>query len=1063
MAGLMSILTAGELASLRETQWMGNQYISLCPNATVMKTTVATIPAGNSIASFTYGAITEGAANLVRIGHTILISETDDRRAAYFRGRVRTITPGTYPSGTLYINETAATITPGDYVWVIDDHAIHEVLGIEVAGVQYKDWDRAFGAATRPRPVIYGLASAYVDWVDPATGYYQIAFNPNATAYANGATINAGTWEWSAVDGVYVVGTSATRNPTIRFPPGFRWVRVSVDDSTGREAEFWFPVWAHAPDPPPGVTWWGSAYLPELGFMGAEITGAHEAGWTATVEAFDGVDAVLDQTLAVIWVDQWYGNTHTDVRSNVQFVGRLRTERDPTEMDEVYTELSAASFDLEGPMAQLARLPMQPITLRDVNTPTEWDEITNLNLQRAIVHVFGEHSTFLSLHALEFDGYGSFYAHQLDTQGDNLMDVVRDFASAANGFLEMDAQGRARVSRDARYLDAVDRAALDTVADLEMQDTLGFEIEHEHARPVGQAWASGAAYNTTLEETAPVMSVAYGTPQGPGSTIAQLHGQVLVGNVAPATAQGEINQRCGDHLAASAPPPARTTHQLPDGYHSGVFAPSRRQWFTWAIAASDNIRGLVQADTNRQQLVELTFTHDNERGGCDVTAIFEMEQTYHPDGQTYDPGDADLPDYPYTPPYLPPVTEPLNPLGLIDAAQNDISAFSYHRHMYLTGTFQNASPVWTDTDLSAMGLAGTVMEFCVDAFSPGYIAGAGAINGWLVTSTGIYRITDIFGAVGVTLQHTFSATTDAARNIDASFAEAGFVTVASFIPNSAAAGDRGTWIAYTTDGINWTEYRLTSATRQMIGFFTPPCYMTPGVYVSSKTAGLVYVSTISVTSNCAPTVALYRSTNYGASFATTTALGTVFNYSAGTQLAFPYPDNASETMVYHGNSGSDNCSQARADANRLYKTSAGASINISPTETISGTVRQYGPAYGRWGISVSAQNKNRVFLGGIGFRTIPGGDGRYTPWVSPDGGGTWTSLAAPATNELTYTRGAIAGDDDSALFLWGGSTSTGEARIGYSANFGATISSKLGNLNSVLSARKLVGICGGLS
>lgn len=651
MSGLNTVLTAGNLADLRAGRWQGNQYISLCPNDNILATTVSAAPSTNPFATLAYA----GAGATVVKGMTVLLSKTDDRRAAYWRGRVRE----SGVASPLHVNETSVEVEAGDYLWVLDDYDLHAVLARESGGVQYKDYDNAYHTM---RPLIYNLQSGYADWVDTATGFYRIAFDAQGLALEAGAAIDAGTWQWDAGDGVFAVGTDTDPDPTIDFPPGFRWVHVQVDDDNGVTGEFHFPVWAHAPasaDDP---------YPPEYGFRGAEIRGTLGGGWNATVEAFDGVDDVLDQTLVCIWTSDWYGTDKGPLRSNVDFIGRLRTESNTTDSDDRYALLADAQFEIEGPIAQLQRLHMQPLRLRYIAAPDEWDELNGLGMLRAICHVLTEHSTFCTLHSLEFDDAGGYYIDELEVgrEGGNLYDALRDVASGVNANIEMDAQGRARVARDGRYLTEAERAAMDTVADWD-GDTdwiVNLEIQREHAKPAGQVWAFGGSYNTATDETIVVGSYAHGEAHEQGADTVALNNQVLLGNVVGAAAQAELNQRCGDHLAATNPPPARLTVQHPDGFHSGVLSPTRRQWFTWTLdAGNSNIRGYAYDDTVRWFLTELTTTHYNDRGMRDVQATYEQEQTYHPDGQTFEIPESTIPNITITtPPQRPQVTIPTTSL-----------------------------------------------------------------------------------------------------------------------------------------------------------------------------------------------------------------------------------------------------------------------------------------------------------------------------------------------------------------------------------------------------------------
>jgi hypothetical protein len=182
-------LTSTQLESLRGTSsvnptYSGKQFISLCPNTTVFAARVNQSSFTSSFAQITFDTVTTGAYTDLVVGQTVYLSATNDIRAAYFTGRVRKAPT----SSVLYINETSATVTDNDYIFVVNDYRIWEKLAREVSGVQKKDYDVDFRQLP---PVIYGLQSAYAGIVSGSPAGLTIAFAASAVAGTSGATISS--------------------------------------------------------------------------------------------------------------------------------------------------------------------------------------------------------------------------------------------------------------------------------------------------------------------------------------------------------------------------------------------------------------------------------------------------------------------------------------------------------------------------------------------------------------------------------------------------------------------------------------------------------------------------------------------------------------------------------------------------------------------------------------------------------------------------------------------------------------------------------------------------------
>lgn len=605
----VAALTATEYTRLHgvgnvNPHYAGGQYLSLCPNTNILATTVSAIPSTQGMAQVTCTA----APAAVTVGQTVLISKTNDRRAAFFRGRVRKTPAG----NVLYIDWTGADIEVNDYLWVLDDFDTHikKPRDTGVGGAYYKDYDEAYHV---PRPIITGLKSAYADFVG-AGDIVTLSFAPGYIL-ANPSATTISTWAWDVEDGTITVGNAATQNITATFPIGFRWVHLSATDDAGQTNVFHFMVHAHD----------RSTYPPELDFSGAQITASVDGGYTATVRAFDGVATVLDRTAACIWSQEWYNAALTELYARiaqVEFVGRLRTERDSAETDPQASLLTEVAYTIEGPGEQLARLNMDSLPLRFDAAPSVWDELDDLTPWRAMIYILDVHSTYCTVHSLEFDSTANTYVHQLlGVIEGTLLDSVNHMARRINKAIEFAPDGRSKVLYNARYLDTAPRAALTTVGAFAPIDFIDMGLDYDPLDTIGQTDViGGGTYDTVNDVVNAFLSRAPGVRDENAATVS-MPGQVLSADLSDANARIELNFRVGQHLAASQP---QYTLQITfaGSYHAAL-VPSRGCFYSWAIDATEIQTGREFTASDKWLLVNMEHSQDNAAGTRSLNAVFE--------------------------------------------------------------------------------------------------------------------------------------------------------------------------------------------------------------------------------------------------------------------------------------------------------------------------------------------------------------------------------------------------------------------------------------------------------
>lgn len=711
--------------------YAANQYILLNSNTTVFAARVNQATFAASFAQVTFDTVTTGAYTDIQIGMTVLISRTNDKRAAYFVGRVRK----TPTSAILYINETSATIADNDYIFVIRDFGrlFHE-LGRVSGSTYYKDYDATF---SQLKPIIYGLQSVYAGVVSGSPAGFTVAFAASAVAATSSATIS--TYAYTLPSGTTVTaGSTATASVTVRFDASATeyWVKLVVTDSGGRTQTRWMCVWAIPADLSTTIY---------ADFSGARIDGDIEGGWTASITGFNGVDSVLDNTLCCILDVEHYNGTQTSITSAVKFVGRLRKESSNTAADETFGLLKETTYEVEGVSAQLARLSAPNITMIDAASPAVWDEILKLTIWRGITYLL-EHSTFHHFFSLSFDSTSNaFRAYRLLTPQGNLLDAIKDIASAINANIEFSPTGEMRVYRDARYLDDTARDALVTVLDMTSADWTEFALDVDHVETVGLIQADGGVYNPTgggIVESAvtPILSIAPGVAQGNADGISRLNKQILTADTAISVAKDELNTRTGNSFAiANGSPELQVRHT--DGF--GFLVPSFSQWYTFTIGASENTAGRVYTTSERWLCKAVSIEHDNETGGREVSATYILETSGDDAGaagQTQEfPPEAETPPYvPYVPPttgypnippifpYTPttPITQlPPNAPVQTTPTNGNAVVIASDSHIWMTTRFKRSDRRWYD--ITPADFTGVIRDFGLIGY-----------GGYLLTTSG---------------------------------------------------------------------------------------------------------------------------------------------------------------------------------------------------------------------------------------------------------------------------------------------------------------------------------------
>lgn len=844
------------------------------------------------VTELTFDGVTLGDYTDVVADLTLLLGSTDGGDE-YGRTRVQNVaTSTTIPVGRVSQgnNDGELNVVDNAFVTVLLEFRVWSKLPYSApSGIDYKDANIEVGDYNENPPPQANMGTGFADYIDD-DDIITVAFDASDSyAVADGATIVS--YAWNIEDGTVIDGALDEVSVTATFPAGVRYVSLTVVDSNDKPHSTRRLVLAVDPDNDPTIKFQVENHRIEM------------RGQTIAFGLLDNMlrSSVRDGSACIFWADEPI--TPSD-RSHVLLYGYHQSDSfniraTPTGLIRT-TVLNCV--DVAGRLASLPGFPQalqrEPEEDEDGN-PIDimWALMPTLDMRKCLHYLAFWHSTALGVtDFLLPESLSDYPSMRLDSTGASLYDQINSRAQSCvpDHWLTCNIQGQLAVRPDWMLLDFDDRPA-DTAGTL--TEDFWNDIRVDYTRPPRVYHLSSSAVVCSTdwlmlggEKTLPLAFCnAPGTAFGQGVSESVTGEKLTISQEALNACEGHryarLNARYG--LFTIVEPTGdiqdfQPAHMLPVQLNiSAATAAQRGLDFTTA-------RGLVRS-------IDMRYNHSEFGTWVSPTLQWEREVIGLP-AVTHIPDEPDDPDYEVPEP--PPLTIPPD-FGLVDG-QDLVAGIGLDGYVYRTSNFQNATPTWDRVDTT---IADTIYSWVVDPFSPGYIDGAGAINGWIVNDTDIYRVTDLFGSVVATSVYTFDEPTVAAdfhwRSIQASFgayfAEGANPWLLCVSYYGDTAGHTGTWATYSTDGgVTWAdEVQITAHYNTT----TPTRFNPIGVYASPKTPGLAYTAAYSETAEDAQAVG-YVSVNWGASWTAYTDIDAGSGQAGSIHL--PWPDNIDESIFYHG-------------------------------------------------------------------------------------------------------------------------------------------------------------------
>lgn len=1026
------------MATWRTKPYSYNGYLFLLKPKPIFKARVNMPNFKYPFQRLIYDDVTLGAYTDIKPNQTLLLGSFEGWDDL---GRVRTrlSTEGVATATNVYTGWFSRGTHDGElealdnaYITVLDDYRVWaKTPRIEPNGDIFKDYKASYSWC-HPQPPVANAGSGYagfaqlLDEGEETERWGALVDFDGSLSFAVQQGSSITNFVWDFVDGTPSSADAATVEG-VEFPPGFRWVSLTVTASNSQAHTAFVPVFIATEE---------GEHAPIRNFQVADHSIAQQ-GQRISFRVDEEIPRTEypDGTLVMYWEDERYGDEPGSLhgpagREHMKFVGWIDTEEERISSSG-YGEVKTTILNCVDVAGRLRQVPGFPMVLERKDSPTKWSQLAGLNIDRYVWFILMWHSNALDLADFLWSNTGDTYAiPTLSSDGQSLWDQAAKRTEAIAHLLTCDRFGRLRMWLDPQLTGPSGRTSetQETLTAADIQD-LGYTRQRSprHHWHWGDAIMAMPAQASSDLNVVPLFCVAPGRAPGQGAAESRYGEQVVA-------TQTELNDREGHRYAVRLNPEETyfETHLV----HSADpgLEPARLTWVKLTLDPQYAAHRGLAFTQERFLLVEMAIEYDHERSTKDVLLTLERERVGKP-AATYIPatgkfaqqrelyiGDYGIePDYGDLSWYM-----PSNGRVAVFVRRADDAGGTPEHILFICDNYFDETPYWYPKSLP---ITGHVALWCPDAFSPAFLGTGSQVNGWLVSDYGIYRITDLWAFTpGCVLKHAFDYEIRYADNvkilppgvdIDASFGIQNHVVVV-YCPVEAT--NEGARICYTTDGENWTENTINP---ERGGTYFP------AVQVSSKIPGLVYVV---IRGAGVQTSSVFKSVDYGESFIELTSTGpfginSKTNAEGAKALHIPYHNNPNDEIAYFANTTGFNWYGMYSG--NLWRVSKGNAIDISPL--YQGFPRV--PNRMRGGISTAPTNRSRVAACGrvhidlIDYNLFPHGVPVYWGYalhLSKDGGLTWIRYGG-----IQASRAFISGDDPDAVWAIG-------AGIAFSPDFGDT-------------------------
>ncbi len=941
-------------------------WLSVFKGTSVCSGTISATPTTYPYTDVAITVLT-GSHTVIERGAEIAIYTAGD----FFKGRLRVRRAGTISSTNLPVAETAKASLPivlGDKFVVLNEHRPRPV--IPAADTTFAPDHEVYTDQNLALPPLAVTGGPICAWVDTGQTYATLDFF-SSSYVVDADSAGTMTHAWTFPAGSTPTSSTSASPANVQIPAGEHWVKYVVTDSTNSKTHTrWVPVWVHNTANPP--------YEVEVESLNADAL----SGWGATFKLQEQVTLVEmpDGALVVFWIEEYIGsairslgNSFED-RSNNKFVGWHASDRAEASANGKTLRIEAISA-----LRVLSEMVGFSKALDTSSTAADWQQLDDLTDKRAIIQILKRYSTALDVCDLTFHLDATYTYPAYYVQKNTPFEQVKEIAAGIDARFVCTRTGQLQVQTRHELSEYANRDLLTTTYTFTPDDIISMTISRPARRKIDLLELKGIYY----QGTGAFFSRYPGLVTGEFS-------QSVVYDRKIASSQTNMNIRCGmagaweDKVHINEGGVYTVAPQIElevrGSYDTFDFY---REWLEFDIDVSYDWRG-YGFNLSRFFLLSVNVTYEN---GTATVRLSLQGETASPPGATYDPpsGDpASLPESDWTLPSLPGV--PTAPVFV--QATDNIAAITANGHIFVTSNFTNASPTWTDHNISASLQNATVQNFVVDPRSPFYQGTGPEVNGWVTNSAGVDYIEDIFSATpSISADYTYPLGTTSANGIDVNFTRApGRFGVVVY----GAAESFKRYRAATYDGSTWTEQSevITDVNTAPAGFCA--------VSIDPHSTQLVYLFDTGgpLMASAGASGFPYDDPDYVEIDAMTSMGG--FLYMALAQNPVRY--------IYY-----------RPDAAELYRGDLLHDIALPCNPYIDADTYDIPDGAGRFVVGSPSGNANRIYATGDG----PSGYAlfRADDAMSP-AGPTWEALSTPS-NSVVFHCVLPTDPDGAGCYVWG--------------------------------------------
>jgi hypothetical protein len=513
-------------------------YLSIYEPPTALAAQVNWTGSMDGLREVPFDSVTEGEVQAVESGMTLLVGTTpggDDR------GKVRVRSGNTGSTLTLaenndiqWADDLYLTVLRYWEVWPVYPRYVQNGLDITF----YKDYDIPYTDQNEVYGTFINMGPHHAAFLEDNSACVYYSASGTTDLFGRGLE-----YDWAFEGGADTTGsTEQTPGWVCYDSPGHFTTRliVTVTGTSIRETSYRHVSIYNRPEVGVGTP------LEHWGFS-SDLSGDRASGgWDGRIWVHNPVNRskIRDGALAVVWSEDWYGNTKQSIggnasnRSSIFFVGYIKAG---TISWNAIT--SAMEFDVVSISDMMKQREAFSVSVESKAAPAAWDEVLDMDVRRALYHYYKWHSTLFFTCDFEFRGtdypvqYFDADRQSLYDGGNTLMD------SGLLGALVCDRQGKVWAEVDVSAMHNA-TGTMPVASDIFKGDWVGTpEVQERQLNETSMLELGGVAYSgPTTGTSTELLSQAPGNAPAYSGRLERLSGLILLD-------QGQLNSLSGDVFA----------------------------------------------------------------------------------------------------------------------------------------------------------------------------------------------------------------------------------------------------------------------------------------------------------------------------------------------------------------------------------------------------------------------------------------------------------------------------------------------------------------------------------